>query len=377
MKKYLGLMLGIVTSAALFAGSTYASTGVQNLKVSYANIGIVVNGKAVTTTAEPFIYHYNVYVPVSTVGHALSSSVAWVNKPAAVVVTDQSAVKPLNVYVNGQQLPSGITNDHSFVGIPLLNSSYFSATGIQASVDTSGNVETTSTSSSSLPAGETPLLSLTPTALYGDFSNTQLYPNGQLSNYWVASILGQLYPGQDVIQWGIIPGQTVKIPGVDYALGGHYASFTANVAIDDLSKNFNGEVQLVFVGDGKTIGQTGWVQSGAEPTPVSLNVTGVQTLEIQYQLKDPSGQVYLMGTTYTAPAQNPDGSTTDPIVGVDVVNAALSTSPPATSTPTTSTPTSGAGSPSASGSTTTAPLSGQTTPSGTPSGGGTPGTLTG
>jgi len=93
--------------------------------------------------------------------------------------------------------------------------------------------------------------------------------------------------------------------------------------VDDLTKNFAGEVQLVVVGDGKTLGTSGWVQGGAAPTPLTVDVTGVNKLELQYQLKDGSGNEVGMGQTYTAPAANPDGSASDPIVVTDLMNATL------------------------------------------------------
>ena len=112
------------------------------------------------------------------------------------------------------------------------------------------------------------------------------------------------------------------VPGIDYTLGGNYQTFTGQFAIDDLSRNFGGAVQLTFVGDGKTLGSTGWVQSASQPTPFSVNVAGVNTLEIQYQLKLANGTVYNMGQTYQAPAKNPDG-TTDPIVVTDLMGPTL------------------------------------------------------
>ncbi len=349
MKKYLGMILGVATSAMVFGGASYASVGIRQIKASYDNIGLVINGKSVAASAEPFIYNYNVYVPISTVGHALGATVKWVNSPAEVQVQGAGAsLQPFSVYLNGQQMPTGLTNGKALYGIPANNAQYQSATNLIPSIDSQGNLNFQATTAPAISSGM-PLFTLTPSALHGDFKNTTLYPKGQLTGYWAPAVLGQLYPGQFAIQWGVGAGQTARLPGADYALNGQYQTLTGQFAVDDLSRNFTGSVQLVFVGDGNTLGSTGWIQGGAAPTPFTVNVAGIQTLEIQYELKGPQGTVYTMGQTYQAPAKNPDG-TTDPIVVTDLMNAVLQTS-------STSTATAGAGSTSgASG--TTAPSSG-------------------
>lgn len=323
MKRNLAFLYGVLTSSLLIAGSVYASTGAQNIRASFANISLWVNGKSVATSAEPFIYKDNVYVPISTVGHALNATVAWVNKPASVVVSNDVAIHPLRVYYNGNLMPSGITNNTSIYAIPWMSSAYQNATGVQAMVDSSGNVQASNSQSPGVPSGDTALVSLKPSTLLGDFTNTALYPQGRLSDYWIPSLLGQLYPGNYALQWAVMPGQDAKIPGVNYVLNAQYTTLTGLVGIDDASKNFSGAVQLSFLGDGKSLGQTGWIQSGAEPTPISINVSGVTSLQVEYQLKDAQGTVHDMGTAYQAPSQNLHGSVTDPIVAVDFVNAAL------------------------------------------------------
>lgn len=325
MKKTWGFMLGVLTSALTVAGVSYASTGVQHIKASFDQIGVYVNGKAVTLTAQPFIYNKNVYVPVSTVGRALGAKVAWVNKPAAVQVTPGAApVQSVKVYDNGKALPSGITDGKTFYDVPATDAQYAAATGLTTTVDSSGNVDFAQQQPPSLGGAGTPLLSLKPT-LSGDFANTTLYPGGQLSGYWPASVLGQLYPGQYTIEWAVGPGQTTVIPGLSYALDGQYQTFSAQFAVDDLSKNFPGQVQLLVQSGGKTIGQSGWIQGGAAPTAITANVTGVTTLQLAYELKTASGKTYTMGQSYTAPAVNADGSKTDPIVVTDLMDATLGT----------------------------------------------------
>jgi len=322
LKRFVGMMMGVATSAVVFGGVSYASVGIQKIVASYDNIGLTVNGQSVATSAEPFIYKYNVYVPISTIGHALGANVKWVNSPAEVQVEGAGAsLQPFSVYLNGQQMPTGLSNGKSLYGIPAGNSQYESVTSLIPSIDSQGNLNFQGTSTPAAAPG-TPLSTLTPSALHGDFNNASLYPQGQLTGYWTPSVLGQLYPGQSAIEWGVGAGQTARLPGAEYALNGQYQTLIGQFAVDDLSRNYTGSLQLVFVGDGKTLGSTGWVQGGAAPTPFSVNVTGVQTLEIQYELKNSNGTVYTMGQTYQAPAKNPDG-TTDPIVVSDLMNAVL------------------------------------------------------
>ncbi len=322
MKPSMSLWLGIVTGAVVFGGVTYAQSGVSKIQASYDNIQLIVNGQKVATTAEPFIYNKNVYVPVSTVGHALDSTVKWINKPAEVqVLGADKTLKPFKVYLNGTELPSGITDGKNIYSIPASSSGYESATGLVPSTDTSGNVNFENVNPPVISSGA-PIFTLTPSKLYGDFSNTNLYPQQDLIGFWTPTVLGQIYPAQYAIEWGVGAGQKSVVPGIDYTLGGNYQTFTGQFAIDDLSRNFGGAVQLTFVGDGKILGSTGWVQSASQPTPFSVNVAGVNTLEIQYQLKLANGTVYNMGQTYQAPAKNPDG-TTDPIVVTDLMGPTL------------------------------------------------------
>lgn len=321
MKQKAMVMLGVLTSAVIFASSGYASTGLHNIRASFANIKLVVNNKVVKTSAEPFIYNKNVYVPISAVAHALQASAKWVNRPAGVFV--QNNVRPVTVYDNGQKLPSGITDGSTFYDVPATDAAYVKAFGLTPTMDNSGNVSYEAQTPPSFALNSTALMSLTPTNLIGDFSNSQLYPGGQLSGYWPATVLGTMYPGQFTIEWAVTPGQKAVVPGVDYNLQGKYTMLSGSFAIDDLSKNFNGSIQLTFVGDGKTLGSTGYVQTGQQAVPISIPVTGVQNLEIQYQVKDANGTVTNMGNTYTAPSVNQDGSKTDPVFVVDFMNAAL------------------------------------------------------
>lgn len=324
MSKSWGIGLGIVTGAVVFGGISYAQTGLQQISASYANIQLIVNGKPIPTSAEPFIYNKNVYVPVSAVGHALDAKVNWINKgPEVQVIGSEATLKPFKVYLNGTALPSGITNGNDIYMIPATSSGYETATGLVASIDSQGNIDFDNANPPAIATGS-PLFTMTPQKLYGDFNNSNLYPSQQLTGYWAPSVLGKLFPGEFTIEWGIGTSQSAVIPGMVYNLGGNDQTLTGQFAIDDLSRNFNGAVQLVFIGDGQTLGSTGWVQSASPPTPININVAGVKQLEIQYELQLANGTVYTMGQTYSAPAKNSDGST-DPIVVTDFMQPTLLT----------------------------------------------------
>ncbi len=323
MKQSHIVVLGILTSAALFATTTSASTGVQSIKASFANIQMVVNNQVVKTSAEPFIYNHNVYVPVSAVGHALQSSVTWQNKPALVTVT--SRVQSIPVYLNGQALAPGITDGKTFYDVPATDTSYVQAFGMVPTVALSdGDVNFEVNQPPFFAQTSSPLVNMTPTNTVGDFANPLLYPKGELAGYWPASVLGSLYPGQFTIEWGINPGQKVVLPGVSYALQGKYNTLSLQLAIDDLTKDFAGAVQLTFLGDGKPIGNSAWITTGQQAATVTIPVTGVKTLTIDWSMKDNNGKVYTVGQSYTAPTVNPDGSKLDPYLAVDVMNAYVS-----------------------------------------------------
>ena len=313
------MFLGVATGAAVCAGTGFAATGVARLPVSPVRIHVTANRRPVAMTAQPVLYHYNVYVPVSTVAHALGATVRWVNSPPVVDVSTPRPAAPVKVFFNGRPLPAGLTDGRNYTDVPAFSPAYEQATGITGTAAANGNVNFVPPAPASLPAGAQSLLALKPTGLQGDFANASLYPGGRLTGYFPATVAGNLYPGSTAIQWGVLPGQTAKIPGLVYNLNGQYQTLSGSFAIDDLSKNFNGYVRLVFVGDGNLLGSTGWIQGGANPTPLSVNVSGVHSLTIEYELKSANGQIYTDGQTYAAPAANPDGLRNDPIVETDLI----------------------------------------------------------
>ncbi len=57
--------------------TAFAQSGTQKIDAVYNNIKIVVDGKEVSTSTEPFIYNGTTYLPVRAIGEALGKDVSW------------------------------------------------------------------------------------------------------------------------------------------------------------------------------------------------------------------------------------------------------------------------------------------------------------
>lgn len=314
-------MAGIVAGALLSAGVAYAAVGNANIRVSYDGIRIVVGGKVVPTSAQPFVYDKNVYVPVSAVAHALRGTVKWVNKPAAAVVVGPALPQPVSVYYLGRKLPDGITNGRSYLAVPAQAAAYAQATGLTAAYTSSGDVLFTPPAHA-LAAGQAYLTSLQPSSLSGDFTNTTDYPDGVVGTI-AASVLGRLHAGAHTIEWTVQGGQLSVVPTASYALGGAWQTLTGALAIDDDTSDFGGQVRLLFTSNGNQVALTKWASAGAEPVAFSVDVAGLDTLTVAFQLRSPDGHVYQPGGSFTAP------SASGTYLAVDVVDPVLT--PAATS----------------------------------------------
>ncbi|WP_167577888.1 stalk domain-containing protein [Ammoniphilus sp. YIM 78166] len=85
MKLSKKITLGVIASSLLLGGSALAySSYTKNIKVTFANIKLIVNGKTIETKAEPFVYNGNVYAPVATIANMLGVSQEWGNNPPSV-----------------------------------------------------------------------------------------------------------------------------------------------------------------------------------------------------------------------------------------------------------------------------------------------------
>lgn len=308
-------MVGVIAGALLSASAAYAAVGSATIHVSYDGIRIVVGGKVVPTSAQPFVYDKNVYVPVSTVAHALRGTVKWVNKPAAVEVTGPSLPQPVSVYYLGRKLPDGITNGSSYLAVPAQSAAYEQATGLTASYTSSGDVLFTPPAHP-LGAGQVYLTSLQPASLGGDFTNTTDYPDG-VAGTIAASVLGRLHAGAHTIEWTVQGGQLSVVPTVSYALDGAWQTLAGTLAIDDDTSNFDGQVRLLFTSNGNQVALTNWASAGAQPVAFSVDVAGLDTMTVAFQLRAPDGHVYQPGGSFTAP------SASGTYLAVDVVDPVL------------------------------------------------------
>ena len=62
---------------ALGTCTVSAASGTRNISATFRNIKIVVDGKELSTSAEPFIYNGTTYLPIRAVGEAVGKEVAW------------------------------------------------------------------------------------------------------------------------------------------------------------------------------------------------------------------------------------------------------------------------------------------------------------
>ena len=74
--KFLALC-GLSMALCANCGTVFAQTGSQKIDAVYNNIKIVVDGKEVSTSTEPFIYNGTTYLPVRAIGEALGKDVSW------------------------------------------------------------------------------------------------------------------------------------------------------------------------------------------------------------------------------------------------------------------------------------------------------------
>ena len=89
--------------------ATTGKVGQENIQVSYNNIKIVVDGKELQTSREPFIYEGTTYLPVRAVAEAVGKEVAWDGATQTVTLSGSGAAdKTQNA---DSRVASVITND--------------------------------------------------------------------------------------------------------------------------------------------------------------------------------------------------------------------------------------------------------------------------
>lgn len=81
-----GLAGALLFTGGMFTGSNsvLAKKATETIRVHFANIKLIVNGKEIQTQAEPFTYNGNVYVPAATIANMFGIGQAWENHPPSV-----------------------------------------------------------------------------------------------------------------------------------------------------------------------------------------------------------------------------------------------------------------------------------------------------
>ena len=126
MKKAIAIPVVIVLFLAL-AISAVASTGTVNKDITYRNIQITLDGKALApkdvngAPTEPFIMDGSTYLPVRAVAEALGVDVGWDDGASTVTLSSAAAAAPLNAsWAEGSAVSKSIVDYVSKV-IRLLN----------------------------------------------------------------------------------------------------------------------------------------------------------------------------------------------------------------------------------------------------------------
>ena len=68
----------VIASMVLCSGTVaFAKVANMNIPVSFSNIKIIVDGKQLSTSKEPFTYNGTTYLPVRAVAEAVGKDVTW------------------------------------------------------------------------------------------------------------------------------------------------------------------------------------------------------------------------------------------------------------------------------------------------------------
>ncbi len=82
----------LIASILLCSGtSVFAKVTNMNIPVGYSNIKIVINGKQLNTSKEPFVYEGTTYLPVRDVAEAVGKQVTWDGNTKTVILSDKDS----------------------------------------------------------------------------------------------------------------------------------------------------------------------------------------------------------------------------------------------------------------------------------------------
>lgn len=130
MKKAIAIPVVIVLFLAL-AISAVASTGTVNKDITYRNIQITLDGKALApkdvngAPTEPFIMDGSTYLPVRAVAEALGVDIGWDDSASTVTLSSAAAAAPLNAsWAEGSAVSKSIVDYVSRVTDPADTANY-------------------------------------------------------------------------------------------------------------------------------------------------------------------------------------------------------------------------------------------------------------
>ena len=121
----------LIASLVLCSGTVvFAKVANMNIPVSYNNIKVVIDGKQLQTSKEPFTYEGTTYLPIRAVAEAVGMEVGWDGATKTVTLSGKKgetpAKQPANagteigkVIYNGNGVKityNGIVNSNSFLG---------------------------------------------------------------------------------------------------------------------------------------------------------------------------------------------------------------------------------------------------------------------
>jgi len=87
-KKMIGLLVTTMTLVTAFGFSSYGASATKTLQALYGTSKIIINGKDVTQTIEPFIVDGTTYIPLRVVANTFNKKVDWNPLTSTAYITD-------------------------------------------------------------------------------------------------------------------------------------------------------------------------------------------------------------------------------------------------------------------------------------------------
>ncbi|MBU5676517.1 copper amine oxidase N-terminal domain-containing protein [Alkaliphilus sp. MSJ-5] len=87
-KRMIGLLVTTMTLVTAFGFSSYGASATKTLQALYGSSKIIINGKDVTQTIEPFIVDGTTYIPLRVVANTFNKKVDWNPLTSTAYITD-------------------------------------------------------------------------------------------------------------------------------------------------------------------------------------------------------------------------------------------------------------------------------------------------